>query len=106
MVSACADVDFIEAYVRTLLPKPFPTMDIKTNTVFQKYTLNLEEREKYMKIVIENPDKVIESRPLGSIMGGVQTFGRFSLQTESFSEMRELLKSYDVLPERWSNYYE
>lgn len=105
MVSACADVDFIEAYVRTLLPDPFPKLDVKTNTVFQKYTLNLEEREKYMKLVKENPDKVIESRPLGSVMGGVQTYGRFSLKTESFQKMKNLLGAYDLVPNNWSDFY-
>lgn len=105
MVSACADVDFVEYYARTLVGAPFVLPEVKKNAIFQQYATDLDQREAYKRLIQDNPGNVIEARMLGSLVGGVQTHGRVSLKTDSYADMSELLGRYGLRPEIWDRYY-
>lgn len=105
MVSECAGTDFIGAYVSTLSEKPFKPLKIQKNTVFQQYASSEEQRAIYLRLIRENPQNVIEARMLGSLVGGVETFGRISLRSKSFADMTHLLDRYGLMPEIWRTFY-
>lgn len=105
MVSECAGVDFVKTYARTLIDAPFQCPEVREGTVFQQYAATEEQRRAYKRLIRENPAKVIEARMLGSMVGGVRTFGRVSLRADSFADIAHLLHRYDLMPEIWHDYY-
>jgi hypothetical protein len=105
LVSECCGYFFPKAYVQVMAGELPPVENPKQNTVFQRFIRDLDELERFKKLMSNHPELVIQKNMLGSYVGGVRTYARVALRHSSFEEMHALLKSYDLVPVQWSEYY-
>lgn len=105
MVTETCGHNFLDLYVRTLLPSNFELPELQHNTVYQRFLKNERERRIFSKLESENPEVIIEFRKLTTMIAEVPRFGRVSIKSENYESLSTLLKKYDVKPTEWDHLY-
>ena len=105
LVGEASGVSYFEQYVRSLADVDFKPPDVARKTVFQRFIDSQEEYEQFVRLVESNPSMLIEFRRQRSVVAGVEKFGRVSLRSDSFGELRSVLDRFDVCPTLWESYY-
>ena len=105
MVCEASGENFLDLYVRSLLPGAFSPPNPEKHCVYQRFIKSAEERARFKTLASENPKSIIEFRKLKTVVADVTRYGRVSLRAKNYKEMCSLLTPYGLVPSEWSEMY-